>query len=258
MKWDARLYDNQNSYRTSVGIRLMNMAGVKRTDRVLDIGCGTGTLTSELALRADMGIVVGIDPSAEMLAMAREKAASHTNISLLQLKAEEIAFGQSFDLAYSSNALQWARDQREAVGNIAAALRPGGRVAIQLPADNFSPALARCIRDAYLRVRPKATSGWALPWHLPTRDGYASLLRSAGIADMDIRQEAFAMTFQSANDALTWALSAALVPFMAGLNKDERARFKYAVAMNFETCRGEDGIVFNFNRVIALGRKGRA
>lgn len=255
MKWDARIYDSQNSYRTEVGIRLMNLAGVGKTDRVLDVGCGTGTLTSELALRASRGIVVGIDPSADMLARAREKSAPYNNISLLQLRAEDMAFGQSFDLAYSSNALQWARDQSTAIDRITAALRPGGRVAIQLPSDNFSPTLVGCIKDAYLRVRPEAAADWSLPWHLPTREGYASLLKASGITDMDIRNEKFDMTFQSASDALKWAMSAALVPFMTGLSGQEQERFKYAVAMNFEASRDKDGIVFEFMRVVALGHK---
>ena len=72
MRWDAEKYDAVKAPQVDAGKELIAMAKVKDTDSVLDLGCGTGKLTVELAKRASNGIVVGIDPSREMLEKARE------------------------------------------------------------------------------------------------------------------------------------------------------------------------------------------
>ena len=73
MHWDAERYDSAHCPQIDVGLELIKMAGIKAGDSILDIGCGTGRLTCELALLAHKGMVVGIDPSVEMLDRAGEK-----------------------------------------------------------------------------------------------------------------------------------------------------------------------------------------
>lgn len=79
MRWDAERYDLTHAPQIDAGMELIEMASVRAEDSILDIGCGTGKLTLELALLAHKGKVVGIDPSAEMFDKAREKALSMSN-----------------------------------------------------------------------------------------------------------------------------------------------------------------------------------
>jgi ubiquinone/menaquinone biosynthesis C-methylase UbiE len=67
MKWDAEKYDSVKAPQVDAGRELIEMANVCDTDSILDIGCGTGKLTIELARLASKGYIVGIDPSEEML-----------------------------------------------------------------------------------------------------------------------------------------------------------------------------------------------
>lgn len=67
MRWDAEKYDTVKAPQVDAGRELIAEAGVKKTDSILDIGCGTGKLTAELAGLASEGSVTGIDPSGEML-----------------------------------------------------------------------------------------------------------------------------------------------------------------------------------------------
>lgn len=271
MKWDAELYSRQNGYRTQVGIRLMERAGIGTHESVLDVGCGTGVLTAEIARTATR--VVGIDPSGEMLAEACTQIRDMPNLSFVTGRAEEMDFSNEFHVVYSSNALQWVLPQERALNNIYAALVPGGRFVAQLPAHKFSTALTDSIWDAIQTIGlPQFGDHWESPWYLPTSQEYSDLLRRVGFLEVQTHVENFQVTYMSSTDALNWARSAALVPFLARMTTDEAHRFMYAVAMNFEKYRGNspkassesqnaqasrEPIIFDFNRVVAFAHKGR-
>lgn len=70
------------------------MAKVRDTDSILDIGCGTGKLTIELARFASKGSVTGIDPSQEMLQKAKEVSGDVKNIRLIHIPAQSMDFSR--------------------------------------------------------------------------------------------------------------------------------------------------------------------
>jgi trans-aconitate 2-methyltransferase len=137
MKWDAEKYDSVRAPQVDAGRELISMAKVNETDKILDIGCGTGKLTVELARLASKGSVTGIDPSTDMLEKARKVFGENGNMRFLQIAAEEMDFPRCFDLAFSNSALQWVKEQRKALELTHRALKQGGRIAFQLPAKNF-------------------------------------------------------------------------------------------------------------------------
>jgi SAM-dependent methyltransferase len=99
---------------------------------VLDVGCGCGQTTLELAERVgDAGQVVGADISGPMLAEAQRKldASGRTNVELIQADAQTHAFDAgSFDLAFSRFGVMFFADPEAAFSNLLTALRPGGRL----------------------------------------------------------------------------------------------------------------------------------
>lgn len=148
MRWDAERYDSTHAPQVDTGMELIEMAAVKAGDSILDIGCGTGKLTIELARLAHKGKVVGIDPSVEMLDRAREKTLSMPNISLLNIPAQAMDFDEAFNLVYSNSAFQWIKEQKDVIIRAYRALKPNGRVAIQMPAKDFCWALMDNIYSA--------------------------------------------------------------------------------------------------------------
>jgi trans-aconitate 2-methyltransferase len=232
------------------------MAAVKAGDAVLDIGCGTGTLTVKLARLADKGRVVGIDPSAEMLERAKEKVLSADNIALINVPAQKMYFSAEFDIAFSNSALQWIKEQEEVMVLTFRALKNGGRLAMQLPAKDFCWELADNIHSASAAVGMQSGfSKLASPWRFPLKEEFAGLLRDAGFSGVQTFYKDYQLSFESINDVLEWGVSAALRPYLQLMDGKRRERFKYAFAMGFENYRTEKGIEFKFRRLFALAEK---
>ena len=111
--------------------RLRAVANVGPRDRVLDIGCGAGLTTREAARLAVDGSVTGVDVSADMLAVARQRSAEQglQNVSFELGDAQVRAFPPDhFDLCISRFGVMFFADSAAAFANIARAMRPGARL----------------------------------------------------------------------------------------------------------------------------------
>jgi SAM-dependent methyltransferase len=115
-----------------LGLAAMNRAGVAAGERVLDVGCGCGHTTLELAARVGpRGSVTGIDISTPMLERARERARERGlgGIRFVNADAQSAPLGAaSFDLVFSRFGVMFFADPRAAFANLRASLAPGGRV----------------------------------------------------------------------------------------------------------------------------------
>jgi trans-aconitate methyltransferase len=256
MRWDAKMYAEASSPQAEAAGDLLKLASVGRAEDVLDIGCGTGALTAELARLAPEGGVTGIDPSEEMIDAAKKAAGGLSNVRLMRVSAEEMAFDSEFDLAFSNSAMQWVKAQRAALERVMSALRPGGRLAFQFPSGEFCSEFHENIESAVRTLGlGKYFEGWEPPWYLPDARQYAALLDGAGFTDVDVTIRQYRLVFASSSDALRWWASAGLRPFMEPLPEAERGRFLYAFSMGLEEYRRGRVMEFGFTRLFALARK---
>ncbi|OGW32688.1 MAG: hypothetical protein A2X59_08315 [Nitrospirae bacterium GWC2_42_7] len=257
MKWDAEKYDSTHGPQIEVGRELIGMAMVKADDSILDIGCGTGKLTCELAQLANKGMVLGIDPSVEMLEKAKGTTALFANISLMQIPAQKMDFNNEFDIVYSNSALQWIKEQEDVIARSYRALKPNGRITIQLPAKDFCWAMTENIQSAISALGLESMfNKMESPWRFPLKEEMEEFFNNAGFRNVKAYYKEDTLFFESVNEVLDWGVSAGLRPFLASLNEKKQERFKYAFAMGFENYRTEKGIEFPFRRLFALGKKG--
>lgn len=255
MKWDAGLYDVTKGPQKDAGRELLVAAGIRETDSVLDVGCGTGELTVMIASLAHKGNVTGIDSSTGMLELAGRKTSGIGNLRFHQTPVEEMGFKGEFDIAFSNSALHWVLRQEEAVVRIHRALRPGGRIAFQLPHGDAFQEIFAYTKEAIGEIGLEAYfEGFSPPWFLPSDEEYASMLGRAGFRELDVRYREYRYIFESVNDVIEWWASAGLRPYMNRLPKREQAYFTYAVAMRFEQNRTPEGIALGFRRLFAFGR----
>lgn len=127
----AELQDRLDRQIEPLGLRAMEVGAPKPGERVLDIGCGCGQTSLELAQRVGpAGQVSGVDISEPMLEVARRRGGAAANVSFLASDAQTQVFPPGgFDLAFSRFGVMFFDDPTAAFRNIAAALTPGGRLA---------------------------------------------------------------------------------------------------------------------------------
>ncbi|MPZ92684.1 MAG: methyltransferase domain-containing protein [Actinobacteria bacterium] len=197
--WDtegARQYrdygDTNEALFAPFGRVMLEAAGLKPGHRVLDVGCGHGTSTLEVAQRVGpAGRVAGVDISAAMLEPARKRvaAAGVDNIELVQADAQVHAFeAGSFDAVISRFGTMFFEDPRAAFANLARALRPGGRLVFvcwQDPLKSEWVAVALGAAVAALGRAPDLGSPDAPgPFAFADGDRLGKLLAAGGLRDV--------------------------------------------------------------------------
>ena len=243
MRWDAEKYDSTKAPQIDAGKDLIATAKVCDTDSILDIGCGTGKLTVELANLASKGFVVGIDPSEEMLAKAKTISDKIKNISFIQIPAQSMDFNERFDLVFSNSALQWVKEQQQVMESIYCSLKHSGRIAFQLPSDNFCKEFFNYTKNAIdILHYEKFFSDWKSPWYFPKDEEYKGKLKTAGFKTINVFYKDYRLVFESINEVLDWWASAGLRPYLSVLPEMEQERFKNAFAAGFEKNRTGKGI----------------
>jgi trans-aconitate methyltransferase len=101
-------------------------------ERVLDIGCGDGKVTAEIAARLPRGSVLGIDKSVEMIALAAKTWTDRRNLSFRAIDAQALGLDDRFDVGFSNAALHWVPDLRAVLSRLATLIAPGGRVFLSM------------------------------------------------------------------------------------------------------------------------------
>ena len=127
-KWDAAEYAANSVVQQTWARELIGKLGLRGTEQILDVGCGDGKVTAEIARAVPNGSATGIDASTEMISFA-EKTFPKKSVSNLEfhvMDAREIEFDRKFDLVFSNAALHWVDDHQKFLAGAASVLKPGG------------------------------------------------------------------------------------------------------------------------------------
>lgn len=157
VEWSANDYAIGAYLQATISDRYLERLTTNIDDDVLDIGCGDGSYTTKILERIPKGTLLGIDRSANMLALAREKINDYPNFSVQQADVLTMDFKEQFDYVVSYWCLQWCSNPFQAYTNIYHALKKGGKLLTILPTGqdpfirsfNFVKATGEfpCLRD---------------------------------------------------------------------------------------------------------------
>lgn len=136
MQWSGQDYHDNSSFQYNTFISLLNSFNFKGNENILDIGCGDGKITAEIAKRAPNGLVLGIDNSENMIKFARSEYQHQLNLNFYLRDAQLFNFKNSFDLVISSFCLHWVPDKEKAFQVIYDTLKKDGVAILIMPKRN--------------------------------------------------------------------------------------------------------------------------
>jgi SAM-dependent methyltransferase len=185
----VRLNERLDRMIAPLGRLAMERAGLAAGQRVLDVGCGCGDTTLELARRvAPAGTVTGVDVSGPMLALARERAAGRDGVRFVHADAQTHAFEPSaFDVVFSRFGVMFFVDPTAAFANLHATLRPGGRVAFACwrpVTENPWMLVPLMAAGSVIPLKPPPPPDAPGPFSFGDRDRVSGILARAGFRDV--------------------------------------------------------------------------
>jgi len=169
-EWDAANYVRRSSMQGAMAAEVLALLHLDGPERVLDIGCGDGRVTSEIASRVQQGSVLGVDASRDMIAFAAGHFAG-PNLQFQVANAANLSFHDEFDVVVSFNALHWVPDPNPPLRGIREAMKTNARAQLRLVPDGERKSLETVIeetrklprwvryfedfRDPYLHLTPE-------------------------------------------------------------------------------------------------------
>jgi trans-aconitate 2-methyltransferase len=199
-EWDAAGYSRISSLQKAMAEEVLGLLELDGSERILDVGCGEGKITAEIAGRVADRQVVGIDPSHDMIRFAcdhfpRER---FPNLRFEVADARSLPFRDEFDLAVSFNALHWIPDQETALRSIRSTLKIGGKAQLRLVPTGPRKSLETVVEET--RRSPRWSSyfaGFSDPYLRLTAKEYATLAQSCGFRVVNVSTRDVSWDFES-------------------------------------------------------------
>ncbi len=236
-------------------IALVEHGAIKRA---VDLGCGPGELTALATEQLGIDEMVGIDNSQAML----DKTGEHTS-DRVRFEYGDIGrwtAGGDVDLVLAAASLQWVPDHAAVMARWARALRPGGQIAIQVPAnaDQPSHAIARLVaeREPYLSLfGPEGPPIDPVQAYVLRPEEYAQILYDLGFERQHVRLQIYPHVLPSSRHVVEWVRGTMLTRFEKRLERDAFDAFVADYETELIQALGtEEPHFFPFRRILMWAR----
>ena len=246
-QWDAADYAANSVVQQSWARELIARLELCGDERILDVGCGDGKVTAEIARAVPRGLVIGADSSPEMIAFAKKNfpKKNHPNLQFKICDARKISkknVGQAdaFDLIFSNAALHWVDDHEQFLRGAAAVLKTGGRLVVSCGGKGNA-------HDVYLALRPEMRlQRWREffrkippPYFFYTPADYEKWLAKSGFQINTLKLAPKDATYPGADGFAAW-LRTTWIPYVQRVPAAVREEFIAAVTRRFVATHPPD------------------
>jgi trans-aconitate methyltransferase len=234
-KWNAADYAANSSVQQLWARELIARLKLRGHERMLDVGCGDGKVTAEIAQALPAGRATGVDASAEMIAFAQKAfpAKKNPNLTFHVMDARKIKFDRRFDLIFSNAALHWVDDHQAFLRGAAACLQPGGRLVVSCGGRGNA-------QDVFVALRPEMRlRRWRpffrripRPYFFYSPEAYEKWLPRFGFKTLRVRLAPKDATYGGRDGFAAW-LRTTWLPYVQRVPEDLREQFIAAVAERY-------------------------
>ena len=223
--WDARTYDRVADPMARWGAGVLDRLPLAGDERVLDAGCGSGRVTELLADRLPRGRVIALDGSPAMIEAARERlVAFGDRIEYVVADlGQPLPLAEPVDAVLSTATFHWVPDHDALFANLAAVIRPGGRLVAQCGGVGNIASVKR--------VLATVGDGWLGPAHYETPMATVRRLDASGFVDIECWLQDEPTWFEPGEPLETYLRTVILGANLERLPADERAGFVHEVAV---------------------------
>jgi trans-aconitate 2-methyltransferase len=239
-EWNAGAYEGLSSPQTRWGAEFLGRLELRGAEDAIDAGCGTGKVTRLLFERLPRGTVLAVDGSRAMVEAAAERFAGEPRVRVEHQDLLELEVEEPVDLIFSTATFHWIKDHDRLFGRLAAALKPGGRLAGQCGGEGNISRATRATREVMQgeRFRPFFV-GWDDDKNYAGAAETKGRLEEAGFAGVETWLHEELTGFGSVEELARFLQTVVLGGHMQRLPEAEREPFAEAVAEEIVAADGE-------------------
>ncbi|HJQ27259.1 MAG TPA: methyltransferase domain-containing protein [Blastocatellia bacterium] len=221
--WNPLQYERFRDERSQPFFDLLALVEARPEMRVVDLGCGTGELTRALHQRLSATETLGLDSSSAMLAKSQSFAG--LDLRFEQRDIAEFAAAGEYDLIFSNAALHWLEDHERLLACLTAALRAGGQIAVQVPANDDHPTHVVAAELARQSPFREAMRGYERRWPVLKPEAYAALLHRLGYKKQHVRLQVYGHLLGARDEVIEWVKGTLLTDYEKRLPAELFAEF---------------------------------
>ncbi len=180
MKWNTDIYDEKHDFVARYGEEVLRWLQPQKGEHILDVGCGTGTLTNKLSEGG--AIVTGIDASEEMIAKAK---LSYPDIMFFVKDATDFSFDTPFDAVFSNATLHWILEQEKVLQSIYKNLKEGGRFVFEMGGKHNIESIHEAIKKSVTEAGYETETSSVINY-FPSVANQCLLLEKVGFTVSDV------------------------------------------------------------------------
>jgi trans-aconitate 2-methyltransferase len=250
MPWNPDLYHKFQAERSAPFYDLLALVDVRPNLKVIDLGCGSGELTRQLADRLPNSHVTGLDGSPLML----DKAASFSTSNLVFQQGDQATLTGDWDLIFSNAALQWSENHAELIPYLFSRLTPGGQLATQVPSNHNHISHQIYRETAEEDMFKFILQGFQRYSPVLSIDDYARILFNCGAEQITVLEKVYPHVLENSDAVVEWISGTALVPYFERLGK-YKEEFLKSIREKMRAAMPDSPVFYPFRRMLFSARK---